>query len=510
MDAVLSPEVETSSKHFKWAVLFCLIVALLSRLCFLGDPFKNDAAIYIYFGKVVWTGGHLYQDFWDTKLPSVGLLMAPLYAAFGNHWWPYVLLQTAMGVSGAFFLAIAVKNYVGRWAYAPALLFGLVGLNLSRITITGFQLETIQMFLEILAACVVLRSLSRQGLSQVFLAGFLVVLAAMPKPTGLAVGGAAACAYAWESRTLGSRRSLLRILALGAGAAIPVLIVAVWVSMQPWRIEMPSLFREIRLYGSGVPWRRLLEVRAWVFLLLPLTPLMIRWIWDVCTSFSAPAAYTSPIVAEKPAPPVMVFAIAWCAAEIFAVIMQRRLYSYHFLVIMPAAVLLFALGRRMRLIPILVAIAPIALISVAYSIPLFKMLRDPRVMPVSQYVAAHTQPGDSVWGDPEARLILEADRLPGSRLQMSFYLVNHDDAPREFTQTILNDFETRKPKYIVLQQDWSKGVRQEAKETVWLTWLPARRKAYLQACDQIERYINAHYQLEKTLDGKSAWRRRES
>jgi hypothetical protein len=206
----------------------------------------------------------------------------------------------------------------------------------------------------------------------------------------------------------------------------------------------------------------------------------------------------------------MVFAIAWCGAEIFAVIMQRRLYSYHFLVIMPAAVLLFALGRRVRLTTILVAIAPIALISIAYTVPIFKMLRDPTVMPVSRYIAAHTQPGDYVWGDPESRLILETDRLPGSRLQMTFYLVNHDDAPREFTNTILSDFETRKPKYIVLQQGWSKGIRQEANDTVWLTWLPERKKSYLQACDQIERYINSHYTLEKTLDGKSAYRRRES
>jgi hypothetical protein len=140
-----------------------LLIALISRLSFLGEPFKNDAGIYVYFGKVLWEGGRLYRDFWETKFPSVPLLMAPLYAAFGNHWWPYVLLQATMGVAGAWALAAALRRYVGEWTFAPALIFGLIGLNLSRLTITGFQLETVQAFLEILSACVVLRSLARGG-----------------------------------------------------------------------------------------------------------------------------------------------------------------------------------------------------------------------------------------------------------------------------------------------------------------------------------------------------------
>jgi hypothetical protein len=170
-------------------------------------------------------------------------------------------------------------------------------------------------------------------------------------------------------------------------------------------------------------------------------------------------------------------------------------------------VLLFALGRRTKLTPILVSIAPLAILSLIYSIPGYWILRRPGPMPVSRYIIEHTDPTDAIWADPEARLLLETGRKPGSRLQMTFYLVNHNDAPRRFTEILLHDFEERKPKYIVLQQDWSKEVRDIAKETIWLVWLPERRRAYFQACDQIEDYIHTHYRLEKTIDGQSAYRR---
>jgi hypothetical protein len=489
-----------ASGGFTISVIACFLIAVAGRLCFLTDPFRNDAGIYIYFGKVVWTGGRLYTDFWDTKLPSIGLLTAPLYAAFGNHWWAYVVFQAVLGIGGALVLALAARRYVADWTFAPALLFGLLGINLSRLVITGFQLETIQLFFEILAAVMVLRSLKRDDWSQILLAGILVGLATMPKPSGLAVGGAAVCAYLWEAKSRGIIRALSRIAILGFGTALPVLIVIAWVRHQPWQTEMPELFKQIKLYGTGTPWRRLSQLRAWVFLLLPFSPLIIRWVWvKVCPADGKP---------DRPAGPVLVFALAWCAAEVSAVILQKRLYSYHFLVIMPAAVLLFAVARRTRLIPMLVAIAPIAITSIWGSIDVIHLNAGrPQPLPVSTYVAEHTVPGDYVWGDPEARLLLETGRLPGSRLQMTFYLVNHDQAPAEFTKILLGDFDQRKPKYIVLPQKWHDEVRAIANNTVWMAWLPQRRAAYLKACDEIEDYIRHHYIKERNVDGQEAWRR---
>jgi hypothetical protein len=497
MDAASSPEIPNPGRTFNWALLGCLLVAVVSRLCFLGEPFKNDAGIYVMFGKVVWQGGNLYHDFWDTKLPSVGLLMAPLYAAFGNHWWPYVLLQTAMGIASAWLLARAAGRYAASWSYRPLLLLGL--------TMTGFQLETVQVFFETVAACVILRSLTRPGSAQVFVAGLLVGIAAMPKPTGMAVGAAAVAAYLVQSISRHETGLFVRrIILLGLGMAIPAGAVVAWVYAQPWRGEMPEVLREIKLYGSGNPWQRMLQPGTWAFFILPFVPMLIRWFAAAVGKKAVPADRTN---GPRVTLAVTAFAWAWCAAEIIGVLAQRRLYGYHFLVIWPPAVLLFAISRPTSIRCVLAAVIPIAVVSLVYAVPPARMLRQPHPMPVSVYVRDHTSPGDSVWGDPAAQLLLETDRPPGSRLQMTFYLVNHDQAPQEFADILLSDFEQRKPKYLVLSQNWSVEVRSIERTAAWLKWLPQRRRDYLTACDRIEAYIRQHYVLEKTLNGKAAWRR---
>jgi hypothetical protein len=510
---------EPSSRTFFWAAAVCLGVAVVSRLCFLGEPFKNDAGIYICFGKVICQGGDLYHDFWDTKLPSVALLMAPLYAVFGSRWWPYVLVQMGMGIASAWLLARAVGWYAASWAYRPALLFGLVGLNLSLLTMTGFQLETVQVFLESVAACVILRSLVRPGLVQVFVAGLLVGIAAMPKPTGLAVGGAAVVAYLVQAissgKTAGSIGVFLRrLVLLGLGIAILAAAVVAWVFAQPWRVEMPEVLHEIKLYGSGNPWQRVLQLRTWAFFALPFVPMVIRWFVAVVERKYdpklTPADPGSSAAATPVSPAITAFAWAWSAAEVLGVIAQRRMYGYHYLVIWPAAVLLFAVSRRTSIRPVLIAVTPIAIVSLAFAVRPALMLRQPHPMLISSYVRDHTAPGDSVWGDPEAQLLLETGRLPGSRLQMTFYLVNHDQAPAEFTDILLSDFEQRKPKYLVLPQNWSTEVRTVAHDPASLQWFPRRSRDYLTACDRIEQYIRQHYVLEKTLNGKTAWRRAAS
>jgi hypothetical protein len=194
--------------------------------------------------------------------------------------------------------------------------------------------------------------------------------------------------------------------------------------------------------------------------------------------------------------------------EIAAVIVQRRLYGYHFLVLVPPSIVLFSIwpyDRRMG--PIIAGVAPLALLSLVYSIPIYREFRWEQTMPASRYILSHTEPDDAVWADPAGRLLLETGRRPGSRLQMTFYLVNDDDAPRRFTDVLIGDFEQRRPKYIVLPMDWTRQTRRAADETPGLIWRPQRRAAYLEACRRIELYIQAHYDLETSLDGKSMYRR---
>src|SRR5437016_14509356 len=101
---------ETISSTTNWlsdswiVVALFLCVAIISRLGFLSAPFQNDAGIYIYMGKVLAQGGQLYRDFYETKLPTVALVTAPLYATFGANWFAYALLQLVVAMSAAFLM----------------------------------------------------------------------------------------------------------------------------------------------------------------------------------------------------------------------------------------------------------------------------------------------------------------------------------------------------------------------------------------------------------------------
>jgi hypothetical protein len=505
------PNPKNICSAFRWVVAACVVIAVGSRLSFLGDPFKNDAGIYIYLGKVLWEGGKLYSDFWETKFPSVPLIMAPLYAVFGAHWFGYVLVQAAMGIAGAWILARALCRYVASETYVPALLFGLIGLNVSRLTITGFQLETVQMFFEILAAWLVLRSLARRdSMMAAFGAGLFASVAMMAKPTGLSVCAAAACAYLWEARELGARRTAIRIGTLASGMLIPLIGVFAWVQSSSFRGEMPVLIREIRLYASGTPWRSLLQFKTWIFFVLPFAPAVLRM---AIVRILGDARETPVADDATKAPPqtAAVFALAWAVIEVAAVLVQRRLYGYHFLVLVPPAVVIFALWpRSQRLGPIIAAIAPVAAISIYFSITQgYRALANGggSLSPVSRYVIDHTAPADAVWADPAARLLLETDRRPGSRLQMTFYLVNHDDAPKYFGDILLDDFEQRAVKYLILPVGWRDETRRVAQETPGTMWRPKRRAAYIAAMARIDWYVKEHYQLEATIDGKFVYRR---
>ncbi len=119
-DAVTSVELHPSlspcADRFRWAVLiaFCLLSAIAGRWCYLFRPLDNDAAIFIYMGKMVSEGGRLCHDLIDNKFPTVGLMTSILWRAFGSSWPAYIALQTAMSFTGAWLLGKMAARHAGR------------------------------------------------------------------------------------------------------------------------------------------------------------------------------------------------------------------------------------------------------------------------------------------------------------------------------------------------------------------------------------------------------------
>src|SRR4051812_31234383 len=153
----ISPADLTSDRRWtRVAIAACLAVVVISRLGFLSSPFQNDAGIYVYMGKTLVDGGRLYHDFYETKFPTVALMMAPLYAVFGATWAYYVVLQLALAIAAAFVMARSARRNISPEAYLPTLLGSLVLLNCSRVVLTGFQLETLQAIFAMAAAAAML------------------------------------------------------------------------------------------------------------------------------------------------------------------------------------------------------------------------------------------------------------------------------------------------------------------------------------------------------------------
>jgi hypothetical protein len=483
-----------------WALLLvgAVATAVVARLSFLPAPFRNDAGIYAYMGKVLATGGRLYQDFWDTKLPTVGVWTAPLYQLFGAHWAGWVIVQAALGVGAGFVLARAARRFVGPNAYLPTLLFMLVQFNQTRMTMTGFQLETVQGFFAACAAVCAMAALrERQRWAWPVLVGLLAAWGSMGKPTGLAVAGAFGVT-ALVAPGADLRTRLRWAVGVTLGAAVPVAAVALWLYRSAMAPDLPEVMRQIGLYSSGTPWRQIFAIKNELFVALILLPLGIRWVLD----FRHP-------VSDRANRATLLFAFAWLVFEAVGVAVQRRTYAYHLLVLVPPAALLYGL-MPLKARPVSVAASLLPTLALSMLIAGQGIVKPwfPFTPAICQYVVDHTQPGDSVWADQSAALFLLTDRAPGARLCHSFYFVNHDGAPAEFGDWVLSDWDLRKPKYILLNVKWPDVAEGTARGTPGLSDNPQRRDAYLAAWKRIGQYVNDNYEVETEIEGTLFYRRR--
>jgi len=231
----------------------CLVAALVGRLAYLSQPFDDDGAMFIYLGRVVSEGGRFGQDVIDNKFPTVGLMTSLAYRSFGDWWQGYVLVQTAMGIGGALLLARSAGRHFGESARLPAMLFALVFFNLHVAVYGGFQLETMQCFLAILAAGAAMEALSgRTCTCDAFVCGLAAGCAAMLKPTGGAVlaAFAIAAAISWY-RT--PRRLLRHAAAAACGLAIPIGVTLAYLIGTDTLHEIPALYRQIARYAAATP-----------------------------------------------------------------------------------------------------------------------------------------------------------------------------------------------------------------------------------------------------------------
>ncbi len=480
----------------------CLLAALAARASFLAHPFVNDSGLYIYMGKTVAEGGRIYRDFYETKLPGVPLIMAGLWKMFGAWWGGYVLVQTVMGIGASILLGRSVAPCIR----VPVTLFAIVFLNFGPAVFGGFQLETLQVFFEVLAAAAALRMLnddaSKSG-ALAFTAGVAAGCAALVKPGGVAVALALIAVLLVASFREKKWRGAVLAALVVAGMSVPFLAVFAWVVHAGLLPDMPALLRQCALYARETP----IDSGAWGMLGIALVFIAVPLFFRRSANRRHPEEHCD---APAPATSIVSFVVLWFAIELVGILVQRRMYAYYFLVLAPPAALLFGFSSNLlRLRPIAIALAPAIGLSIGWSVrDIAKVWRGVPTLPVAQYLQTHGAPGDAVWADQMSELLIETGMRPGARYAHVFYFTNYDDAPLEYSRQLLKDFADRRPAHIVLRKDLDNQLQRQALGLVMLSERPVRRENFFVAWQEVREYVATRYQPEAEVDGQIIYRLR--
>jgi hypothetical protein len=477
-------------------VAACAMTALAGRLIYLKRSFDHDASMFIYLGKAVCDGLRFGYDITDNKFSTVGLMTSVCWRMFGTSWAGYVILQTVLSLGGALMLARCAARNVGEHARLPTAAGALVYLNFTSAVYGGFQLETLQIFFAILAACGAIEAIRSRSLADAFVVGLAAGCAAMVKPSGLAP----LCAFALVLVAMRDHTKLLGAALLGL--LIPAATALWYVAATHTLGDMPRIYRQISLYASQTPFAMQDLLRPIVVLVLVSFAIVVRF------GIYRRERYQT---AGRPDRRIVVFAIIWLILELLGAVLQRRMYTYHFLpVAAPAALLLGILPRRAEPLPLLAGLGPIMALSLYAALNVQPYPNPPSdILPVSAYLRDHATPGDSIWQDPGTRALLETDLQPGSRFESLFIFGNYDTAAVEFTPILLDDFEQRKPKFIILPTDVEARIRFETTQASHLARSPVRAQNYAHAWHEVEDYVRTHYLPQARIGTETVYRRNE-
>ncbi len=465
--------------------------AILSRVGLIAWPFLNDSGLYAALGRTVATGGVMYRDLFDTKLPGAGLLASAFWLAFGAYWPGYVLTQLAIAMLAAVVLARAASRHVGATAVLPTFLFAVTFLNFNYIVFTGFQLETIQAFFEVLAAAAALEAVQNDDPLSATTAGLAAGCAVMAKPGGLGVAVALLVCLLMGKQ----RRKWVSIAGLLVGLSVPTLVTIYYTIRSGAMPYLPAALGDIHRYVAGTP------VRADACLKLAVVLAVIGF--PFCLRASRPCR----AMLRSRKTQVLSFALLWFTFDFFSAVLQRRLYPYHFLPVVCPAALLYGMLPKTKPLRIALGLLPVSLLSLTWEgSSLSQIRRGTERTGVADYLLTHTTPADAVFADQAGRLLVQTGLNCGSRLTTFFYLVNDDDAPGEFGGLLLADFEARRPKYLVLDRGWDRAVPAMADCDI-LRQCPERRANFITEWKNIREYVGTHYRKETVVGGQEVYRR---
>jgi hypothetical protein len=286
-----------------------------------------------------------------------------------------------------------------------------------------------------------------------------------------------------------------------AAASIPILTAAVYLIESQSLHLVPMIAAQIRSYAQHSSFAMIDLFRPVCVLTLFAAAMLVRaWVFRR-------EAYR---VRAEACMGAWAFAIIWTATEFIGVLLQRRMYAYHFLPLaVPAALLFGAIARRTTTAQLAGVLALPVVLSLWGAVEVARTAaRIPSATPVvASWLDAHSLPGERVWRDITPSVLIPTDLRAASRVQLSFLFMNDDDAPRRFSRMLLDDWRVHRPRYIVLPSDIDRHVRTQTKLVFELSRLPRRAEAFGDAWKEIERFVRQRYIPAHTVGDETIFQR---
>ncbi len=294
---------------------------------------------------------------------------------------------------------------------------------------------------------------------------------------------------------------IANLLVVAAGVAVPTGMTAIYAWKAGLNSYLPEVVRQIHLYTSSTP----LDVST-LFFKLMIAVLLLGYPIGIRVCGTRISGST-----VKPERRIFaIFIVAWLLAETAGIVAQERMYLYHFLPLACPAALLYGLFPRTERATVLaVSFVPFMFLSLHWDGS--DLAAIPGALgpsPVARYLASHTVAGDSVFADRVARVLIETGLQPGCRYGIIYYWANYDAAAIDYWHTMHQDFEQRKPKYIIVRADADQTFDQITHGLI-LSVRPVRRENCQIAWKEFREYLASHYQQETSIDGDNIYRRRE-
>lgn len=439
-----------------------LILTFLASLVF--SPavlfLNSDEAAYIYFGQVVQQGGVPYRDVWDHKPPVTFYLSALALMVFGeSHWAIWWLRAITVFVTGLLFYRVLMDLNLSRRVAQC----GAVALVLLLCHPTWMEMHTPELYalpFQLICLLTGYRMLRTSRYHWAWWAGMSAAAALLAKPTSVGVilvfipsiGLTGRFSRVWQLR------NYWIVAAAGASFVLLSLVLGMW-SCGALDEMFDALITFNRYYvldsaslSSIISSLRFARVIKEMYM-----PLFFLAVFGIISIRVAPDKTLSVWIALT------------CAADFLLTNIATRGYTHYYMTPLPAFLALAMMGlaawEKYNWSPYLrkwsvrgVWGYVVALLFVPLAMNSFSTILDTggnlfgpaKLFPATNYVKAHTSPGDTVltWGTANDINFVSKRSAP-SRYYYSHPLVTWGYADSKRINDFVHDLETHQPVLIV-------------------------------------------------------------